>query len=166
MPGTQPCIAGRRATLSSAAAVYSRGLLEPGMSAARVALLSMAGLVLLAACAAPATPSEAEIAQRIDAAVEGTVDALASSVPPSTLPPAVTSAPTQPATDPAQPPTATSTLSPTESLPPAPARPMISVSRTTNCRAGPGRAYRLLSSLRPGGVGQGTGRSRVGGYWE
>jgi len=35
------------------------------MSAARVALLSMAGLVLLAACAAPATPGEAEIAQRI-----------------------------------------------------------------------------------------------------
>ena len=135
------------------------------MSAARVALLSMAGFVVLAACAAPATPGEAEIAQRIDAAVEGTVDALASTAPPSTLPPAATPAPTQPSTDPAQPPTATSTLIPTETLPPAPVLPMISVSRTTNCRTGPGRAYRLVSSLRPGEAAQVTGRSSVEGYW-
>src|SRR3990172_1706969 len=166
MPGTQPCIAGRRATLSSAAAVYSRGLLEPGMIAARVALLSIACLVLLAACAAPATPGEAEIAQRIDAAVEGTVDALASTAPPSTLPPAATPAPTQPSTDPAQPPTPTSTLIPTQTLPPAPVLPMISVSRTTNCRIGPGRAYRLVLSLQPGGAAAGEGLRSVEGYWE
>ncbi len=130
------------------------------MSVSRAALLSFASLFVLAACSAP-TPSDAELAAQIEEAVRGTVEAQASALPmtatpaPSHTPPTVhTPVPTSTFT-----PTTTATPAPT-SLPPA-----ASVSLVTNCRTGPGSAYPIVLSLKPGQVAQVTARSTVENYW-
>ena len=110
---------------------------------------AIVGLLVLAACAAP-TPSQANL---IETAVMGTVEALAS------LPP-MTSTPT-----PSQTPTPTSTHTPTSTLTPTPLPPMASVSLATNCRSGPGSAYRFVMSLQPGQVAEVAARSTVENYW-
>lgn len=108
----------------------------------------------MAACAAP-TPSgdDRSEADRIATAVKGTVEALAS-VPSMTATPA-----------PSQTSTSTSTFTPTETLTPTSLPPVASVSLATNCRAGPGQAYPIVSSLKPGQVAQVTARSTVEDYW-
>ncbi|MFQ5921330.1 MAG: hypothetical protein ACE5M4_00660 [Anaerolineales bacterium] len=119
------------------------------MSVSRAALISLAALFVLAACAVP-TPSEADL---FETAVMGTVEALAS-LPPMT-----------PTPTPSQTPTPTSTLTPTATLTPTPLPPMASVSLATNCRTGPSSAYPLVFSLQPGQVAQVTARSTVENYW-
>ena len=119
------------------------------MNVTRAALISLAGLIVLAACAVP-TPSEADL---IGTAVKGTVEAQAS------LPP-ITATPT-----PSQTPTSTSTLTSTATLTPTPLPLMASVSLATNCRTGPGSAYPFVLSLKPGQVAQVTARSTVEDYW-
>ncbi len=119
------------------------------MSLSRAALMSVGGLLVLAACAVP-TPSVADV---FETAVMSTVEALAS-LPPTTSTPA-----------PSQTPTSTSTLTPAATLTPTPPPPMVSVSLATNCRTGPGSAYLFVLSLQPGQAAQVTARSTVEDYW-
>ena len=125
------------------------------MNVTRAALISLAGLIVLAACAVP-TPSEADL---IEAAVKGTVEAQAS-LPPMTATPTPSQMPTS-----SQAPTSASTLTPTATLTPTPLPLMASVSLATNCRTGPGSAYPFVLSLKPGQVAQVTARSTVEDYW-
>ena len=125
------------------------------MSVDRAALISLAGLLVLAACAVP-TPSQADL---IATAVKGTIEAEAS-LPPMTATPTPSQLPVR-----SQTPTSTSTLTPTASLTPTPPPQMASVSLATNCRTGPGSAYPFVFSLEPGQVARVTARSTVEGYW-
>lgn len=122
------------------------------MKTARAVLLSLAAPSLLTACAGPA-PSEAELAELIDASVKATVHALADQ-PPTTATPL-----------PSQTPTHTSTPTATVSLTPTPVPPNVSVSLATNCRTGPSISYPYVLSFRPGQVAHVTARSTVENYW-
>ena len=119
------------------------------MRVRRADLISLGGLLVLAACAVPA-PSETDL---FETAVMGTVEALASLLP-------MTSTPT-----PSPAPTSTSTHTPTATLTPTPLPPMASVSLATNCRTGPGSSYPFVLSLQPGQVAQVTAQSTVEDYW-
>ncbi|GMR09226.1 MAG: hypothetical protein BMS9Abin28_0044 [Anaerolineae bacterium] len=121
------------------------------MSVSRTTLMSLGGLLVLAACAVP-TPSEADL---FETAVMGTVEALAS-LPPMTATPSPSQTPT---------PTPTSTLTPTATLTPTPLPPMASVLLATNCRTGPGSAYPFVLSLQPEQVVEVTAKSTVDNYW-
>ncbi len=120
-----------------------------GLSSA--ALISVGGLLVLAACAVP-TPSEADL---FETAVMSTVEALAS------LPP-MTATPTPTAT-PSATPTNSPTLAPTATF--TPLSPMVRVSAGTNCRTGPGETYRFVAALQPGQVAEVAAVSTVGNYW-
>ncbi len=125
------------------------------MNVTRAALISLAGLIVLAACAVP-TPIEADL---IGTAVKGTVEAQAS-LPPITASPTPSQMPTS-----SQAPTSASTLTPIATLTPTPLPLMASVSLATNCRTGPGLAYPFVLSFKPGQVAQVTARSTVEDYW-
>lgn len=121
------------------------------MKDSRPALVLFAGLLVLAACAAP-TPSDADL---FETAVMATVEALAS-LPPMTSTPTPSPTPTV---------TPTITLTPTPSNTPTPLPPMASVSLATNCRSGPGSAYSLVVSLQPRQLAVVAARSSVEDFW-
>lgn len=122
------------------------------MTVLRAALIPFVASLILAACAGP-TPSEAELAELIEASVKGTVEALASR-PPKTA-----------TASPSQTPLPSSTPTPVPSPTPTPMPAKVSVSLATNCRTGPGRAYPFVFSLEPDQVAQVTARSTIDDYW-
>ncbi len=65
------------------------------------------------------------------------------------------------------------TVTPSKTLSPTPfptftlvvARPVVYVTKSTACRAGPGQAYPAVGTLKPGEFAQVVGRSEDGKYW-
>ena len=135
------------------------------MNTTRALITSVFGLSVLAACSAPGA-SEAEIAARVDAAIQQTIDAMDTAAPPTATQPAAllppnasdTVAPTDTA---ASAPTSAPTSATTE----PPSAPVVSVSLTTNCRTGPGEAYPFVLYFEPGQSARVIGRSSVDNYW-
>lgn len=62
-------------------------------------------------------------------------------------------------------PTPTITLSPTQTLTSTLAVPMVSVTRNTNCRTGPGEPYEIIGALMEGEEAEVVGVSADGGTW-
>ena len=119
------------------------------MHVSQAAVISLAGTFILASCATPSSDQS----NSISTAVAGTVQALAT-IPPVTA--------TQ---MPSQTPSPSSTPIPTETQTPTPPLPVASVSSATNCRTGPGTAYKLVASILPGQVAEVAARSEVEGFW-
>jgi hypothetical protein len=61
--------------------------------------------------------------------------------------------------------TPTTTLSPTPLFTNTPLVPLISVSKSTNCRVGPGIAYDRIGALMVGEIAEIVARDPSGGYW-
>ena len=120
-----------------------------GMNKSRAIPISLVGLFVLGACAAP----NSDQSGAINTAVAGTVQSL------PTVPSATS---TQP---PSQTPTASNTPVPTETETPTPPPPIASVSSATNCRTGPGTSYKLVTSILPGQIAEVAGRTDVEGFW-
>lgn len=150
----------------------------------RASLLAVVILLIVSACVIPSVTITDPIAQAtilaatIDAAIRqtqaaqpagstpacgtGSTAACGSAVPSATASetssPTVTPTPTQTAT-------ATVTQTPLVVASTTPIAPMISVSVSTNCRSGPGKAYEIEGALLVGEVAQVLGRDPTGNYW-
>lgn len=120
-----------------------------GLSVSRAIAVSFAGLFVAAACVAPTSDQT----DTINTAVAGTVQAMV------TIPPITDTE------SPSQTPTPSSTPTPTDTQTPTPPPPMVSVSSATNCRTGPGSAYRLVMSLLPGEIAEVVAKSTVQNFW-
>ena len=119
------------------------------MYVSRAAVISLMGTFFFASCTTPSSDQS----NSINTAVAGTVQALAT-IPPITA--------TQ---MPSQTPRPSNTPIPTETQTPTLPPPVVSVSSTTNCRAGPGTAYKLITSILAGQVAEVAAKSEVEGYW-
>jgi hypothetical protein len=83
---------------------------------------------------------------------------------PDDLQPPAEASPTQ-TPEPSLTPSPTITLSPTQTLTPTQDRPMVSVSRNTNCRTGPGEPYDIIGALLENEEAEVVGISADGGTW-
>lgn len=119
------------------------------MNVSRAAVISLMGTFVLASCATPSSDQSSTI----NTAVAGTVQALVT-IPPTTA--------TQ---MPSQTPSPSNTPIPTETHTPTPPPPVVSVSSASNCRAGPGTAYKLVTSILPGQVAEVAAQTEFEGYW-
>jgi hypothetical protein len=113
-------------------------------------------LMLLTACEMPTknpTSSPADVVfQTAQAAAAGTLTQQANLVPSQTTAPIFTT---------------TSTVAPSEItlVPPTPSKPMVSVSKETNCRVGPDTSFTRLSGLLPGVMAEVVGLDTSGQYY-
>ena len=114
-------------------------------------LLFMPAILLLAAlaCNAPAAQNSAADGSA------ATITALAATIQAQNA----TGITATPAAAPQNADTATTTLTPTPSV------PMVTVSQATNCRGGPGSGYDMLGALNPGQTAVVVGKYTAGNYW-
>ena len=131
-------------------------------SISQLKILSFCLALVLAACSLPVNSNEERIAlgvaQTSIALTQAALDAGSGNQPPpvAEAPQAAESVPT---------PTLTQTLTPTVTLTPTLSAPMVTVSRSTYCRTGPGEPYEIVSTLLENQEAEVLGVSPDGGTW-